>query len=102
LEVPVEQLPVNLGRGREAWPVFTQMELGPAEGAAAGRFTLVKHRSDLDKLIREDLAQQEDGSLERLELLKQGQERQRDGFLQIDALFRLARFGFLCCEDRLQ
>src|SRR5207248_2635374 len=34
------------------------MQLRPAERAATGRFTLVQHRGDLGKLIREDFAQQ--------------------------------------------
>ena len=77
---------MDVGRGREAWPMRAQMELRPAVGAATGCFTLVKHRSDLGKLVREDFAQQEDGSLEGLELLQQHQKRQRDRLFPVDAL----------------
>src|SRR5260221_9855742 len=69
LEVPAEQLPMGFGRGREAWPMRTQMQLRSAERAATGRFTLVKHGGDLGKVVLEDFAQQEDGSFKRLELL---------------------------------
>src|SRR5438128_9404809 len=60
LEKSGEHLPVGFGRGREAWPMLAQMSLRSAERAATGRFTLVEHRSDLGKLVREDFAQQED------------------------------------------
>ncbi len=99
-----EQLPMGVGRGREAWPVRLQMELRPAEGAATGRFALLKHRGDLGKLVAEDLAQQKDRSLERLELLQQHQEGERDRLLQVDTLFWIACFnclGPLCCLCRL-
>ena len=86
LEIPAEQLSVGFGRGAKAWPMLTQMELRPAEGAATGRFTLVKHRGNLGKLVPEDFVQQEDGSLEGLELLQKRQERQRDRLFSLDAL----------------
>src|SRR6266536_3612410 len=86
LEIPAEQLPVGFGRGAKAWPMLTQMELRPAEGAATGRFTLVKHGGNLGKLVSEDFVQQEDGSLEGLELLQQRQEGQRDRLFSLDAL----------------
>src|SRR5205823_6306899 len=86
LEIPAEQLPVGFGRGAKAWPMRTQMELRPAERAATGRFTLIKHRGNLGKLVPEDFVQQEDGSLEGLELLQQRQEGQRDRLFSLDAL----------------
>ncbi len=67
---------MDLGRGREAWPVRLQMELRPTKGPAAGRFTLVEHRRDLGELVPEDFPQQEDRALEWLELLQQDQEGQ--------------------------
>ena len=70
-----------------------QMQLRPAERATAGRFALAQHGGDLGKLVLEDLAQQEDRALERLELLQQHQERQRDRLLQLDALLRVARLA---------
>ena len=78
------------------------MVFRPAEGAATGCFTLVKHRGDLDKVIPEDFAQQEDRSLERLELLQQNQEGELNRLLRLDTLFRVARFGSLCREDWLR
>src|SRR5437764_5054830 len=42
--------------------------------------------SDLGEVVLEDFAQQEDRSLERLELLQQHQERQRDRLFPLDTL----------------
>src|SRR5947209_12608144 len=77
LEVPAEQLPVGLGRGRETWSMLSQMMLRPAERATTGRFTLAKYGGNLGKLVLEDFTQQKDGSLEGLELLQQHQKRHR-------------------------
>src|SRR5437588_8458668 len=101
LEVPVEQLPMGFGRGAKAWPMLTQMELRPAERAATGRFTLVKHRGNLGEVVLEDFPHQEDGSLKRLELLQEHQECQRNRFMLIYALLRVYDFGSICREDRL-
>jgi len=79
-----------------------QLLLRPAERAATGRFTLVKHRGNLSKLVREDFVQEEDRSLKRLELLQQHQECQRDRLLHVDTLLRVVRFGSLRSEDRLR
>ena len=101
LQKPGEHLLVGFGRGREAWSMLSQMVLRPAERAATGRFTLVKHGGNLGKLILEDFAQQEDSSLEGLELLQQHQERQRDRLMHIDALCRIECFGSHGGKNRL-
>src|SRR5260221_1529843 len=88
-----EQLLMDVWRGREAWSMLSQMVLRPAERPATGRFTLAKHGGNLGKLILEDFAQQENSSLEGLELLQQHQERQRDRLIHIDALCRIDCFG---------
>src|ERR1700693_3350213 len=82
-----EQLPERFGRWWEAWPPVDQVFLRSAEGAATGCFTLLKHGSNLSKLVHEDFAQQEDRSLEWLELLQQHQEGQFDRLLHLDTLF---------------
>src|SRR5579875_3752533 len=102
LGIAVEQLLMHFARGREAWPVLPEVLFRPAKRAAAGGFALLKHGRDLSKLVLEDFAQQEDRSLERLKLLQQDQEGQRDRLLRVDALFRVASFSSLRCEDRLR
>src|SRR5437870_4123007 len=74
LDIAVEQLLVCFARGWEAWSMLLQMQLRPAKRAAAGGFTLPEHGSNLGKLVLEHFAQQEDRTLERLELLQQNQE----------------------------
>ena len=56
--------------------MLAQMLLGPAERTTAGRFALAKYAGNFGKLVFEDFAQQEDGSLERLKLFQQQQKRQ--------------------------
>src|SRR2546428_2792206 len=102
LEEAGEQLLVRFGSWWEAWPPVDQVFLRPAEGAATGGFTLPEHGSNLSKLVLEDFAQQEDRSLERLKLLQQGQERQRDRLLRLDTLFGIGCVWSLFCEDRLR
>src|SRR5437764_14093557 len=64
LQKTVEQLAVLIRRGLEAWPMCVQVLLRSAEGAATGAFALREHKSNLRKLVLEDLTQQEDRSLE--------------------------------------
>src|SRR6266566_6728970 len=97
-----EQLPVRFWSWWEAWPPVDQVLLRPAEGAATGGFTLLEHGSNLGKLVLEDFAQEEDRSLERLELLQQDQKGQRDRLLCLDTLFGIGCCGSLFCEDRLR
>jgi hypothetical protein len=75
------------------------MELRPAEGTTAGCLALPKRSCNPGKLILENLAQQEDRSLERLELLQQ--ERPVRSMLQFLLTLRDGCFGNLCREDRL-
>src|SRR2546421_579989 len=102
LEVAGEQLPVSLGGRREARSMVDKVLLRPAERSTAGSFTLAKHGGDLSKFVLKDFAQQEDGSLEGLELLKQHQERQRDRVLSVDTLLWICLFGSGCGDDWLR
>src|SRR5712692_8861733 len=78
------------------------MFLRPAERAAAGHFGLAKNGGNLRKLVLEDFAQQEDGSLERLELLQKQQEGQRDRFLRVNTFLRINYFGSCRGDDWLR
>ncbi len=78
LQKPGEHLPVSFGRSWKAWPVISQMFLGPAEPLATGHLTLAEKCSYLWIVVLKDFTQQEDRSLDGLELLQQHQERQRD------------------------
>ncbi len=95
-----EQVLLGFGRGWEAWPVVAQMFLRPAEPLPAGHFTFAQKGGNLGVVVLEDLAQQEDGSLDGLELLQQHQERQRDRLIRINALLHLCQFRSLRRADR--
>src|SRR5579859_7322092 len=82
--------------------MLMQMLPCPTEGAATGGFALVKHGGDLGKLVIEDLAQQKDRALKRLELLQQDQEGQRDRLLRLHTLFGISLFRHFSGEDRLR
>src|SRR5216683_3010850 len=75
---PCEHLPVGVGRCRKAWPMVAKMFLRPAEPLATAHFTFAEEGGNLGIVVLEDFAQQEDRSLDGLQLLQQQQERQRD------------------------
>jgi hypothetical protein len=77
------------------------MELRPAEGTAASCLALPKHSCNLGKLILENFTQQEDRSLEQLELLQQDQKGQSDRFFSFYSRVGIGCSGNLCREDRL-
>ena len=56
--------------------MLAQVLLGPAERTATGRFALAKYVGNFGKLVLKDFAQQEDGSLEGLQLFQQQQKCQ--------------------------
>jgi hypothetical protein len=60
--------PLGFGRSLEAWPMVSQMFLRPAEPLATGHLTFAEKGGNLGVVVFEDLTQQEDGSLKRLEL----------------------------------
>ena len=80
--------------------MVAQVFLRPAEPLPAGHFTFAQKGGNLRVVVLEDLAQQEDGSLDRLELLQQHQERQRDRLIRIDAPLYVCEFGSLRSADR--
>src|SRR6266567_9609538 len=80
-----EQLLLGFGRDREAWPVGDKVFLRPAERLSAGPFIFAQKGGNLCVVVLEDLAQQEDGSLDGLELLQEDQKCQRDRLIRIDA-----------------
>jgi len=72
--------------------MLIQMLPGPAERTATGRFALAKYAGNFGKLVLKDFAQQEDRSLERLQLFQQQQERQRDRLLRFYTLLWINSF----------
>jgi hypothetical protein len=76
-----------------------QVLLRSAEGAATGAFALREHTSNLRKLVLEDLTQQEDRSLERLELLQQDQKGKGDRLLLLDPLLGIGGLYNLFSEN---
>jgi len=91
---------LGFGGSWEAWPVVAQVFLRPAEPLPAGYFTFAQKGGNLRVIVLEDLAQQEDGSFDRLELLQQEQERQRDRLILINAPLDVREFRSLRRDDR--
>src|SRR5262249_13357426 len=96
-----EQLLLGFGGSWEAWPVVAQVFLRPAEPLPAGYFTFAQKGGTLRVIVLEDLAQQEDGSFDRLELLQQEQERLRDCLILIDAPLDVCEFSGLGRDNRV-
>jgi len=65
------------------------MFLRPAKPLATSHFTLTEKGGNLGIVVLEDFTQQEDRSLDGLELLKQQQECERNRLLLVDALLQI-------------
>src|SRR5260221_522644 len=101
LQKPGEHLPVGVGRCWEAGPMVAKMFLRPAEPLATGHFTFAEKGGNFGIVVVEDFAQQEDRPLDRLQLLQQQQERQRNRLLHVDALLQAHGFERLRRNERL-